>query len=228
MVRSLHEVRFPNEGTEYRDARNELLLAERELRVQIERVAAQRRSLPLGGELKEDYVFEEVVGDTIRHVTMSDLFGSHNTLIAYNFMFSPREGARPCPSCTSMLDGMDGQVRHLTQRAAFAVIARAPIDRVMDFARERDWRSLRLLSSTNNAFNADYHGERSDGSQMPLLNVFRRRGAKIVHTWASELLFVPSEPGEDGRHIDLIWPPWNMLDTTPEGRGTDWHPKLDY
>jgi predicted dithiol-disulfide oxidoreductase (DUF899 family) len=225
---ALHDVRFPNESKEYRDARNELLLAERELRRQIERVAAQRRTLPEGGALKEDYVFEEMTGGSIRRVKFSELFGAHDTLVVYNFMFGPRDGARPCPSCTSMLDAMDGEAKHVRQRVSLAVIVRAPIDRVVDFARERGWRDLRLLSSANNSFNRDYHGEKEDGSQMPVLHSFSRRDGKIVHTWASELLFVPGDPGQHGRHIDSIWPLWNVFDITPEGRGTDWGPKLAY
>jgi predicted dithiol-disulfide oxidoreductase (DUF899 family) len=228
MVELLHDVRFPNESREYRDARNELLLAERELRRQVERVAAQRRTLPPGGEVKQDYVFDEVVDGSTRQTKFSELFGTHDTLVVYNYMFSPREGATPCPSCTSMLDGMDGQAKHVTQRVALAVVARAPIDRVSAFARKRGWRDLRLLSSANNSFNADYHGEKPDGSQMPVLHAFSRRDGKIFHTWSSELLFIPSDPGQDGRHIDLIWPLWNVLDTTAEGRGTDWRPKLEY
>jgi predicted dithiol-disulfide oxidoreductase (DUF899 family) len=36
------------------------------------------------------------------------------------------------------------------------------------------------------------------------------------------------EPGQDPRHVDFIWPIWNVLDVTPEGRGTDWSPRLEY
>jgi len=228
MSAPIHDVRFPNESREYRDARNALLLAERELRRQIEQVAAQRRALPLGGEVEQDYGFDEMVNGARSRETLSDLFGAHDTLVAYNYMFSPKEGARPCPMCTSMLDGMDGQAKHFTQRAALVAIARAPIERVMEFARARGWRDLRLVSSANNSFNADYRGEKEDCSQLPVLHVFVRRGGKIFHTWSSELLFAPEDPGENARHVDFIWPLWNVLDATPEGRGTEWFPKLVY
>jgi predicted dithiol-disulfide oxidoreductase (DUF899 family) len=63
---------------------------------------------------------------------------------------------------------------------------------------------------------------------MPILNVFRRdANGTIRHFWASELLYVPPEPGQEYRHNDLLDPLWNMLDVTPEGRG-DFEPKLDY
>jgi len=30
------------------------------------------------------------------------------------------------------------------------------------------------------------------------------------------------------RHVDFMWPLWNILDRTPEGRGSDWGPRLEY
>jgi predicted dithiol-disulfide oxidoreductase (DUF899 family) len=220
---------FPNESKEYRAAREDLLTAERELRRQVERVAAQRRTLPLGGKVPEDYVFDEEIDGRTRNVKLSELFGPHSTLIAYSYMFpAQRDGSKPCPMCTSMLDGLDGQAKHVTQQASLVVVAKIPIEQLTAFARERGWRSLRLLSSAHNRYNADYHGEAKDGSQLPMLNVFTRRDGTISHRWASELFFARNEQGEHPRHIDAIWPLWNVLDLTPEGRGKDWLPKLAY
>ena len=100
--------------------------------------------------------------------------------------------------------------------------------RIRSFARERGWRSLRLLSSANNSYNLDYQGENKKDSELPALNVFARRGGKIHHCYCTELLFAPFDQGQDGRHVDLIWPLWNLFDFAPEGRGKDWHPKLSY
>ena len=55
---SLHSIRFPGEGAAYRESRDRLLEAEKELRKNIEQVSALRRQLPVGGEIPEDYVFE--------------------------------------------------------------------------------------------------------------------------------------------------------------------------
>jgi predicted dithiol-disulfide oxidoreductase (DUF899 family) len=137
--------------------------------------------------------------------------------------------AEPCPSCSSMLDGLDGQAPHITQRAALAVVARSPIGRILDFTRRRGWRNLRLLSDAENSYHSDYHSETPEGSQRPIMNVFTRGADGVVrHSWASELAFVPSDPGQNPRHIDAIWPMWTALDLTPEGRGADTHPKLSY
>jgi len=233
MAHSGEGVRFPNETPEYRTARNQLLEAEIELRRQIERVAALRRALPLGGPIAEDYVFAEGSSDpsdlaATRPVRLSELFRpGQDTLIVYSFMYGPAM-RQACSSCTSILDGLDGQVPHVEQRVSLAVVAKSPLERIREHARARGWRNLRLLSSAENRYNADYHGETANGSQMPALNVFTRRDGTIHHTFCTELLYAPTDPGQDGRHVDLIWPLWNLFDFTPEGRGTDWHPKLRY
>lgn len=221
-------VRFPGESESYRKARNELLAAESNLRRDIELVAAKRRSLPLGGIPKEDYVFDEVDGNSARKVRLSELFSEgKDTLIVYSFMFSPKM-AQPCPNCTSILDALDGEAPHVTQHANFAVIAKSPIARINEFAKGRGWRNLRFLSSADCNYNRDYYAERADGEQDSALNVFVRRDGVIHHSYSAELQFAPSEPGHDPRHVDLIWPLWNLLDLTPEGRGEKWHPSLSY
>jgi predicted dithiol-disulfide oxidoreductase (DUF899 family) len=204
-------------------------MAERDLRRQIERVAAQRRALPLGGKVPEDYVFDEEDGGRTTKVNLSELFGPRSTLVLYNYMFpGDADPSKPCQMCTSMLDALDGQAKHIAQQTSLAVVAKIPIEQLKAFARERGWRNLRLLSSAQNRYNADYHGEAKDGSQLPMFNVFTRQDRTISHRWASELFFARNEPGEHPRHIDMIWPLWNVLDLTPEGRGENWLPKLSY
>jgi predicted dithiol-disulfide oxidoreductase (DUF899 family) len=205
-----------------------LLEQEAELRRRTEAVAEARRELPLGGAVPEDYVFTTAGAAEVR---MSELLaGGKDTLAIYNFMF-PRAVNEdlPCPSCTQFLDSFDGVARHAAQRINVAVVAKAPIERVMAHAERRGWRHLRLLSSAGNTYNRDYHGETEGGQQLPMLNVFRRDGDGVIrHFWGSELLFAPSEPGQDPRHSDTIDPLWNLFDFTPDGRGTDWDPQLRY
>jgi predicted dithiol-disulfide oxidoreductase (DUF899 family) len=229
-ARSLHQVRFPNEGARYRTARDKLLHAERDLRRQTERVAALRRRLPQGGAIPEDYVFEEAsiaAPEDVRTLRLSELFGERPTLLAYSFMFGPDDAAA-CPLCTSILDGLDGSFPHVTQRVPLVIIAKSPIARILAHARERGWRNLRLLSSFGNSYNRDYRGESPEGWQTPSLNVFVRRDGGIHHFYNTELFFVPGDAGQDPRHVDSIWPLWSLLDVTPEGRGTDWRPQLRY
>src|SRR5689334_19236437 len=138
-------MKFPNETRKYRTARAKLLREEIALRRRTEKVAAARRKLPMGGEAAEDYVFESERGP----VRLSELFGSHDTLVAYSFMYGPKMAA-PCPMCSSMLDGLNGNAKHIGERASLVVIAKSPIERILGFARPRGWDKLRLVSSAAN------------------------------------------------------------------------------
>jgi predicted dithiol-disulfide oxidoreductase (DUF899 family) len=225
MIRKTHAAKFPGESARYRTARNRLLAAEIDLRRQVERVASMRRKLPLGGPVPEDYAFDQGSGG---QVNLSELFRDGlDTLLIYSYMFGP-QAKQPCPMCTSFIDSLDGAAEHLTQRASLAVAAKSPIGRIQQIAKSRGWRHLRLLSSANNNYNRDYHGEDSEGNQLPMLNVFARRKGKLYHTYATELQFLAPEKGQNQRHIDMMWPLWNLLDLTPEGRGTNWFPSLTY
>lgn len=217
-------MQFPGESNEYRAARNDLLEAEKNLRREVERVAAMRRTLPLGGEPPEDYVFASANGP----VRLSKLFeDGKDSLIVYSYMFGPQM-AQPCVMCTSILDALDGEAPHVVQRVNLAVVAKSPIERILGFTRPRGWRNLRLLSSAANSYNRDYGAENEKGAQLPMCNVFVRRDGKVRHFYGTELLYAPPEPGQDGRHVDMFWPLWNLFDLTPEGRGSDWYPRLSY
>jgi predicted dithiol-disulfide oxidoreductase (DUF899 family) len=226
-------VRFPNESDEYRAARAELLEAETDLRRRVEDIAARRRRLPLGGEVAEDYVFEEGPRDlraseSVKQVRFSQLFEpGKDTLVVYSFMYGPQM-EKPCPMCTSMLDGLDAEEPHIAQRVNLAVAAKSPIRRIREHARARGWTRLRLVSTAGTTYNRDYHGEVENESQIPALNVFVRRGDKIHHFYNAELLYGAPPEGQDPRHVDPIWPLWNLFDFTPDGRGKDWYPKLAY
>ena len=239
-------VTFPAESAEYRAARDQLLHREIELRRAMEAVAAARRALPPGGVVPEDYVFQGAgAGGDPTEVRLSELFApGKQSLAIYSFMFprdpgddspGPSTGQTallplaegPCPSCVALLDQLDGAAEHVSQHVNFVVVAKAPLSQVLTFARERGWRHLRLLSSRGNTFNRDYLAETSDGIQRPMLNVFHRDAGAIHHFWGSELLYAPSEPDEEPRHVGTLEPLWNLFDLTPEGR-PDWHEQLSY
>src|SRR5262245_256728 len=224
-------ITFPGESAEYRDARNRLLEQEIELRRAMETVAAARRALPPGGVVPEDYVLAARSGD----VRLSELFAPGKPSLAiYHFMFprdpgDDRPGAKdgPCPSCVALLDQLDGMAEHAEQNVNFAVVAQAPLDRVLAFADERGWRRLRLLSCAGTSFNRDYLAETPEGHQRPMLTVFHRDGDTIRHFWSSEIFYAPTEPGQETRHVGTLEPLWNLFDFTPEGR-PDWDEQLHY
>ncbi|MFL5824172.1 MAG: DUF899 family protein [Solirubrobacteraceae bacterium] len=238
--------RFPGESAEYRRERNRLLESELELRRAIERVATQRRALPAGGVVPEDYVFEEASQEG-GEVRFSELFApGKDTLVIYSFMFPRWSGdtrpgptvgetaklplaETPCASCTSILDSLDGAARHLAREINLVVVAKTDPERIRNFASERGWRHVRLLSSRQNSYNPDYRAESPAGDQVPVTNVFVHDGDEIRHRWATELMFAPREEGMDPRHVDSIWPIWNLLDMTPGGRAVGENfPGLDY
>ncbi len=241
------KIAFPGESQEYRAARDRLLEQEIELRRAIEAVAAARRELPPGGVVPEDYVFlgARADGDPT-DVRLSELFATpKDSLAIYSFMF-PRDpgddrsgpdagesallalAEGPCPSCVALLDQLDGAAEHVSQHMNLAVVAKAPLPRVLTFARERGWRRLRFLSAAHNTYNADYFAETPAGAQRPMLTVFHRDGDEIRHFWSSELFYAPSERGQDPRHVGTLEPVWNLFDLTPEGRPADFDEQLRY
>ncbi len=216
------EYRVPNESAEYRRARTALLAEEIELRRHIERVSEMRRALPPGAPIEKDYVFEGENGP----VHFADLFGRHSTLIIYNYMFGP-ERKRPCPMCTALLGALAGNANDIQQQAALAVVARSPIDKLLDFKRERGWRHLPFYSDTTEEFGRDFQAWTEEGDNAAY-NVFTRRDGTIRHFWGAEMGGVTADPGQDPRGAPDMTPLWNVLDTTPEGRDPHWYPKVDY
>jgi predicted dithiol-disulfide oxidoreductase (DUF899 family) len=217
------KVRFPSESEEYRRAREALLAEEIELRRHIERAAEQRRALPPGGKVIKDYRFESERGP----LGFADLFGDKQTLVIYSYMFGPQR-ERPCPMCTSLLSAWDGETPDIEQRIALAVVARSPIARLVAFKRERGWRNLKLYSDTTGEFSRDYHALTSEGGDDAAYNVFTRGDGTIRHFWGGEMGLDTADPGQDPRGAPDLMPIWTILDSTPEGRGADWYPKLGY
>jgi predicted dithiol-disulfide oxidoreductase (DUF899 family) len=241
-------IAFPGESAAYRAARDRLLAKEIELRRAMEAVSVLRRELPPGGLIPEDYVFDGLgPGGIPAKLKLSELFApGKDSLVVYNFMFprypkddrpGPAEGATarlkleegPCPSCVAFLDALDGSAKHVEGAGFnFVVIAKAPLDRLTTFAKERGWRNLRLLSAAGNSFKRDYLAETPEGFQMPMVTVLHRDGSEIRHFWSSEMLYAPADPGQDPRHAGTIEPSWNIFDLTREGRPSDWQEQLEY
>lgn len=216
-------VTIPGESDAYRRARTALLAEEIELRRHIERVAELRRALPPGAPIEGDYRFQGEDGPA----DFADLFGDKQTLIVYSYMFGAKR-ERPCPMCTSMLGSWEGEARDLRQRVALAVIAGAPLERLVAFKHERGWRDLPLYTDLNGRYTRDFRGIADDGSDMPSLNVFTRRDGIVRHFWSAEMTFDTADPGQDPRGAPDPMPLWTLLDLTPEGRGADWYPRLRY
>ena len=230
--------RFPNESAEYRAARDALLRRELDLRRQMETVAAEVRRLPDGGQVPEDYVFTRMgAGGAAEAVRISELFRGGDTLMIYHYMFprhsqdarpGPRTGSMaavplaegPCPSCTALIDMWEGTMPHFEGLGGnLVIIAKAPIEQVTAFARDKGWKNVKLLSAAGTNFRKDYGGEDAEGEPVPIMTVFKRAADGMIRLhWASELVFAPPDPGQDMRHLGTVEPLWTLFDLTPGGR----------
>jgi predicted dithiol-disulfide oxidoreductase (DUF899 family) len=212
---------YPNESTQYRAARNELLVEEIELRRCVERVASHRRALPPGGEVPQDF---ELVSES-SPIRFSGLFGDKHTLLVYSMMFGPQRET-PCPMCTSFLTSWNGTAKNLRERVAIAVTARSPIERLVDYKNQRGFTNLPFISDSSGEYTRTYVSARD--ADVPGFSVFSRRDGSTRHFYSGEMSAAMADPGQDPRGGPDLDPLWLMLDLTPEGRGTDWYPKLDY
>jgi predicted dithiol-disulfide oxidoreductase (DUF899 family) len=177
-------------------------------------------------KMEKDYVFEGPSG----HKRLRDLFGSHRQLIIYHFMFDP-EWEEGCKSCSHFMDNVAGSVVHLSARnTSFAVISRAPLQKIKSFKKRMGW-SFPWLSSFGNDFNHDFHVTLDLGKpdyeynyadaktllatgkiwfpkgEMPGLGVFVREGDHVFHAYSTYQ-----------RGLDLPLNTYNLLDLTPLGR----------
>jgi predicted dithiol-disulfide oxidoreductase (DUF899 family) len=215
---------WPEVDARYAEARDALVEAEHEVTLAVEALAERRRALPEGSPVKA-YEFQEGPadidsGDQPRTTALVDLFGEHDTLILYNFMFDGTT-TEPCAMCTSLIDGYDGLAPDLGQRVGFAIVAPAPLGALRAYGRGRGWRNVRLLSDPHGVYSRDSGGVTSAGTLSSLATVFTRRDGVVRHFYTAEK--PASAAGQDDRHLDLTWALWGMLDLTPEGRA-DWRP----
>jgi predicted dithiol-disulfide oxidoreductase (DUF899 family) len=219
-------MRFAGESAEYRQARTALLTEEIALRRQIQRVAEQRRALP-PGPVARNYRFLDEQG---RELGLVDLFGRHDTLFAYFWMFGP-ERERPCPMCTSFVGSFDVPLPDIEQRLALAIVGRSPVERQLAVARERGWGNLKFYQTLGDDFGRDY-GALTDGEngmdEGAAVLMFQREGDKARLFWAAEGGMETADLGFDPHLAPDPTPLWNLLDMTPQGRAADWYPKLAY
>ncbi|MEZ2131911.1 MULTISPECIES: DUF899 family protein [unclassified Sinorhizobium] len=215
---------FPGESEAYRNARMALLQKEIEFRRQMTELVEQRRSLPDGPVIAKDYRFRDENGNDVGLV---DLFDGKPTLVTYFWMYGPQR-ERPCPMCTNWLGAVNGNAADIKQQVALKILGRSPVERQLAFAQERGWRHLDFVQTLGDDYARDLGLINDDGSENPALVVFKRDGDTVRLFWASEMTMEMADPGQDPRDAPDIASLWSILDLTPQGRGTDWYPKLSY
>lgn len=216
---------FANESADYACQRQALLAREIEVRRHVGALAAQLRELPPGPAIEDDYRFIDANG---QETSLLDMFGGHQTLVIYHWMYGP-ERERPCPMCTATLGALNGNGADIEQRVALAITGRSPVERQLAFAQERGWRNLRFFQTIGDNWALKIGGlDPGKGWEYPALLVLRRNSGTVRLHWTAETNGEMADPGEDPRGAVEIQSLWNVLDLTPEGRGTDWYPKLSY
>ena len=224
------QTNLPNESAEYLEKREELRLAEIELMRQRERVAELRRALPKGATVSDYELLEgprslDDGDEPVAGVRLSELFTAPDrALVIYHLMFGKKQ-TKPCPMCTAWIDGLNGVAHHLAQNVDFAVVAAAEPSALRAWARERGWDKLRLLSAGESTFKYDLGSEDREGGQDSTISVFTRESDGTLRHFYSVHPRLDHEIKERG--IDEYTPIWNVLDLTPQGRGT-FYASLDY
>jgi len=224
------QTNLPNESSEYLVKREELRLAEIELLNMREKVAALRRQLPPGAII-ENYEFVEgpVALDQsdapVKKVRLGELFtGPDRSLVIYHFMYGKKQ-TTACPMCTAWIDGCNGIAHHIAQNIDFAIVAAADLPTLREFARGRGWNKLRLLSAGESSFKYDLGSEDPEGHQDSTISVFTRDKDGTLRHFYSGHPWLAEDIRERG--IDELTPIWNVLDLTPQGRGS-WYASLKY
>ncbi|RRS04633.1 DUF899 domain-containing protein [Aquabacterium soli] len=215
---------FPGASADYEHARRALLAEEIEFRRHATRLVEQRRALPPGPVIIKNYRFMDEQGFD---VGLIDLFGDKDTLVTYFWMYGPQR-ERPCPMCTNWLGSVEGNAADIKQRVALKILGRSSVERQYAFAQQRGWRDLNFIQTVGDDYARDLGILMPDGSEYPALVVFKRDGDQVRLFWASEMTKEMADPGQDPRDAPDIASLWSILDLTPEGRGTDWYPKLQY
>lgn len=192
---------------EWQAARQELLAKEKQATRDRDRLAAERRRLPMV-RIEKPYTFAGPAGKA----SLLDVFEGRRQLIVYHFMFAPSVEGWPsagCSGCSMFVDQI-GHPAHLHARGvSLALISRAPLARIQAYRERMGW-NLPWYSSADSDFNDDF-GLSSPDSETFGLSVFLRDGDAVFRSYFT-----------DGRGVEALGPVWTLLDLTPYGRQEEW------
>jgi predicted dithiol-disulfide oxidoreductase (DUF899 family) len=136
---------------EWQAARDELAKLEAEYAERNEEIKRKRLELPWV-RVEKAYEFDTEDGKK----TLAELFDGRSQLLAYNIMYGPAYTIGACPGCTSLGDGLDGSLVHLSHRDVTLIcFSRAPIERLTAYKRRMGW-EFPYVSTFNTDFAFDY------------------------------------------------------------------------
>ena len=204
---------------EWLAARQRFLTKEKEFTRLRDELSRERRELPWE-HVKKEYAFESDRG----RETLGELFGKHNQLIVYHFMYAP-DWEIGCRSCSFWADNFNGIVPHLNARnVSLVAVSRAPLQKLQAQARRFGW-TFKWVSSLGNDFNYDYNvsfrpetlernaafynysPQKLDSTEMPGISAFFRDGDQIYHSYSTY-----------ARGLDMLNTAYHYLDIAPQGR----------
>jgi len=197
--------------TEWQAAQDVLLAKEKDATRARDALAAERRRLPRV-HIEKEYVFDGPEGKA----TLLDLFDGRRQLLVYHFMFGPNQDVG-CDGCSMFVDQI-GHLAHLHARdTSFALVSRAPIEKIAAYKERMSWR-IPWYSSFENDFNVDFGvgpeipqaGVYQDGESFGL-SVFIRDDDSVFRTYFTT-----------HRGVEALGSVWTFLDLTPLGRQEEW------
>ncbi|MGH8956987.1 MAG: DUF899 domain-containing protein [Microbacterium sp.] len=194
---------------EWKAAREELLVKEKELTRARDALAAERRRMPWLAVEKE-YEFEGPDGK----MSLLDLFEGRRQLVVYRFYYGPEvtsyagDGSYPeraCVGCSFVADQV-AHPAHLNARdTSLAFVSRAPEAEIQGLKERMGWELIRWYEITDD-FDADFDVDEWHGT-----NAFIREDDRIFRTYWI-----------DGRGDEQMGNTWNYLDMTALGRQEEW------
>jgi predicted dithiol-disulfide oxidoreductase (DUF899 family) len=185
-------------AAEWETARAELLVAEKEATRALDRIAAQRRRLPMVA-FRNNYRFEGPDGT----VTLLDLFGANDELLVYQFMDVGPDGL--CPGCTHLTDNVTDLAGLDAAGISWATVSNMPFEQIRRAVADKGW-TMPFYSSRGTTF-ADDCGA---GGRF-LLSAFLRDGEDVFRTYSTTQ-----------RGVDRVLFANNMMDLVVWGRQEDW------
>src|SRR5437868_5427207 len=136
---------------EWKAARDELAKLEAEHANLGQKLTEQRRQLPWV-PVEKEYRFDTEDGKK----TLGELFDGRSQLLAYNIMFGPDYQLGACPGCSSLADGLDGTLVHLSHLdVTLLCFSRAPIERLTAYKQRMGWQ-FPYVSTYNSDFAFDF------------------------------------------------------------------------
>lgn len=188
------------EAGEWQQARDGLMVAEKEATRALDALAARRRRLPMI-KFEGHYLFDTPAGNK----TLPELFEGRGQLVVYQFMDKGPNAF--CPGCTNFVNNIPaiGPADLTSRDVTFVVVSDMPLAQIEEYKARKGW-TLPFVSSRGTTFAGDC--QVGEGFR---LNVFLRDGEEVYWTYYTT-----------SRGVDRMLWDYSILDLTPFGRQEPW------